>query len=172
MRSAFFRWTRWVCGPSDLTIIFWASPLQRSANSWGLSFRDCLAVCNLVKAYWSYGRFCTLPKCVLKHCHVAPSSWSSAPVSFKIARSRWSFSLQRHIRPEESMLSRNSSRLAAVSDRDHLGITEIKDRSLWPVGVVPKDILSLTRFNSFFVSINSSCSRASVILTCSWVQIT
>jgi len=49
------------------------------------------------------------------------------------------------------MLSRNSSRVTLSSEPDHLGITEIKDKSLWTVGVVPVDARSLRR--SIFFSL-------------------
>ena len=60
------------------------------------------------------------------------------------------------------MLEKNSSRRTAVSEPDHLGAKEIKDRSLWAVGV-PMETQSLSRCNSALVLTNSACRRASAM---------
>jgi len=68
-----------------------------------------------------------------------------SPVSLKTATSRWSFSVSRPILPEDSMLSTNPSRVSVSSEPNHLGITEINDKSVWTISVVILDARSLRR---------------------------
>jgi len=60
------------------------------------------------------------------------------------------------------MLEKNPSRGTAVSEHDHLGTKEIKNISLWTVGV-PVEIRRLSRCNSALVSTNSAYIRASAM---------
>jgi len=65
-------------------------------------------------------------------------------------------------RAEPSILEKNSSRHTAVSEPDHLGTKEIKDRSLWTVGI-SMETRSLSRCNSALFSTNSAFIRASAM---------
>jgi len=56
------------------------------------------------------------------------------------------------------MVEKNYSNGTADSDPDHFGIREIKDKSLWTVGV-PRAIQSLNFWISAPESANSSCRR-------------
>jgi len=57
------------------------------------------------------------------------------------------------------MLEKNSSKEIDVSEPDHFGTRETKDRSLCTTGVAT-DKLSLNLFSSAFFSASSACKRA------------
>jgi len=61
------------------------------------------------------------------------------------------------------MLAKNSSKVTPESKPDHLGTSDIKERSLWTVDV-PIDIRSFKSCNSFLVSVNSDKILASAIV--------
>lgn len=66
------------------------------------------------------------------------------------------------IRAEEPMLERKSCRVTEESAPDHFGVSAVIYKSVWRFGV-PTDILFRRRCNSFLVSNNYTCNRASAI---------
>ena len=142
--SSFWRWMRCATGSLSLHIRFCASALHRSANSWGPSFLASLAICSLIKRYWSVwtSRNISL-NTSLNFFHVVPSAWISKHVrwndfagstSFRSAISRHSLWSLFPILAAQSTLAKNSYRGTADSDPDHIRIKEIRDKSLWTVG--------------------------------------
>lgn len=90
-----------------------------------------------------YKFFCCITQ--LEYCHLKFITVSQFPT-----------------RAEPSILEKNSSRRTAVSEPDHLGTKEIKDRSLRTVGIY-METRSLSHCNSALFTTNSACRRASVM---------
>ena len=68
------------------------------------------------------------------------------------------------------MLDKNSSSVAAVSEPDHFGISEINDRSLW-IGGIPIAKRSHNRAISGLLSSNSMRSLSDILEVCYLLKI-